>query len=74
MNHKPSDDMSGNNNGRIVKRPKRVLTPARKEQNRVAQRAYRECYTEGVGARPLIGSRSEAKRTRSKRETARKGP
>ncbi|KAE8422530.1 hypothetical protein BDV36DRAFT_245348, partial [Aspergillus pseudocaelatus] len=34
--------MPGNNDDRISKHRKRVLTPARKEQNRVAQRVYRQ--------------------------------
>ncbi|KAK6835808.1 hypothetical protein RU639_002134 [Aspergillus parasiticus] len=34
--------MSGNKDERISKRRKRVITPARREQNRVAQRVYRQ--------------------------------
>ncbi|KAF7589493.1 hypothetical protein BBP40_004247 [Aspergillus hancockii] len=34
--------MYGLSNGGLIKRPKRVITPARKEQNRVAQRVYRQ--------------------------------
>ncbi|OGM47719.1 hypothetical protein ABOM_004344 [Aspergillus bombycis] len=41
MSRKPYA-MPGNNDDRMPKRRKRVITPARKEQNRVAQRLYRQ--------------------------------
>ncbi|KAB8269277.1 hypothetical protein BDV30DRAFT_217079 [Aspergillus minisclerotigenes] len=52
-----SDDMPGNNDVRISKRRKRVITPARKEQNRVAQRVYRQRQKERLrGGKHMVRS------------------